>query len=214
MTGEVPLRRLELEAARLQPLPEHPFTAAFGVTRRVSATALISYQGAAYSVPHALAGESVWARVEGAQLVVVADPGDGFAEMARHDLARPGQRMIDASHYPKAPPGPLARRPRARTERERSFLGIGDNAERWLIAAAASGATRLRPQLEEAISLARLSGNERVNAALGIASAHRRFGCGDVESILRSGQGSGRVFRASGNSFLTDGTAAWQGFGK
>ncbi len=121
--------------------------------------------------------------------------------------------MIDQRHYPKAPPGPLGRRPRARTERERSFLGIGENAEQWLIAAA-SGATRLRPQLEEAISLARLYGSERVNAALGIASAHRRFGCGDVASILRSGPGSGEVFRASGESFLTGGTAAWKDFGK
>ena len=214
VTGEVPRQRLTREARRLQPLPKHPFTAAFEVTRKVSATSLISYQGAAYSVPHTLAGDSAWVRVEGSQLVVIADNGAGFAEVARHDLARPGQRIVDKGHYPKAPPGPLKPRSRPRTERERSFLGIGPSAEQWLIAAAASGATRLRAQLEEAIALSRLYGHDRVNATLAIAAAHQRFGEGDLESILRSGERPAEIFRASGERFLTGGTSAWKDFGK
>ncbi|MXY13617.1 MAG: hypothetical protein F4Y46_06380 [Chloroflexi bacterium] len=133
--------------------------------------------------------------------------------MAWYDLARPVLRVVDGRHYPMAPPGPLGRRPRGRIARERSFLGIGANAERWLIAAVASGATRLRAQLEEAITLSRLYGSERVDAALGIASAHRRFAGRDLESILRSGNGPGEVFRASGESIMTGGTSAWKDFG-
>ena len=214
VTGKAPRRLLDSEVKHLQPLPKRPFTAAFGVTRRVSSTSLVAYGGAWYSVPHTLAGEIVWVRTQGAELVLTAESGGGLAEVARHDLTTPGQRVVDAKHYPKAPPGPLGRRPRPRTERERQFLEIGANAERYLIAAAASGASRLRVQLEEAVILGRLYGCERVNAALGIAVSYRRFSQGDTESILRSGGDPDQLLRASDDSFLQQGTTAWKVFGR
>ena len=54
-----------------------------------------------------------------------------------------------------------ASRGRAQRE-ERAFLALGDGAERWLIAAAAAGASRVRRKMAEAIDLAKLHGSEQV----------------------------------------------------
>ena len=112
-TGKVPGGRLAEELSSLNRLPERAYTAAFGVTRRVTRLALIPYRGSHYSVPHALADKTVWVRVEGDELIVVAALDDGLREVARHRFALPGRRVIDPDHYPQAPPGPLHRRPPA-----------------------------------------------------------------------------------------------------
>ncbi|MDE2935272.1 MAG: hypothetical protein OXP37_00315 [Chloroflexota bacterium] len=144
------------ERESLHRLPGEAFTAAFGLTRKVSGTSLVTYGRAQYSVPHTLCGESVWVRTEGDELVVTAAGGDGLREVARHRCAAPGERVVDERHYPQAPPGPLGRRPRPRSDREREFLQIGPCAERWLIAAAGAGTPRLGAKLDEIVTLARL----------------------------------------------------------
>ncbi|MFQ5503003.1 MAG: hypothetical protein ACE5EQ_12010, partial [Phycisphaerae bacterium] len=60
VTRRIPNEMLAEEQARLHRLPEDPYTAAFGVTRKVSWSATISFGGVTYSVPHTLAGEDVW----------------------------------------------------------------------------------------------------------------------------------------------------------
>ena len=75
--------------------------------------------------------------------------------------------MINPAHYPKAPPGPLKRRPRATSERERRFLEIGENAERYLLSAAGVGIPQLAASLDEIVTLASLAGDDAVNTALG-----------------------------------------------
>ena len=50
-TGERPIDRLALEQAQLHAVPAEPYTVAFGETRTVSWSSLISFQGARYSVP-------------------------------------------------------------------------------------------------------------------------------------------------------------------
>src|SRR5579862_4282740 len=62
-TRRAPAELLVEERAHLHRLPDQPYTAAFGETRRVSWSATISYGGVMYSVPHTLADQTVWARV-------------------------------------------------------------------------------------------------------------------------------------------------------
>ena len=211
ITARAPAAMLVEEQKSLHPLPGLPFTSAFGVTRRANLTSLISYGGAHYSVPHDFADETVWVRVEGDELVVVAAAAVGLTEVARHRCALPGRRVINPSHYPAAPPRPLARRPRARSEREQAFLGIGANAERWLLKASQSGAGHIGAKLLEIVTLARLHDAKEVDRAPGIAADHERFGFGDIDSILGA-NGSGQMRRASESAFIPASTAGWQDF--
>ncbi len=212
VTGEPPVERLGRERGRLNPLPAEPFTPVFGQTRRVSDDAVVTYQGSRYSVPHALADETVWVREQSDELIVTADDGSGLREVARHALAGKGRQVVDESHYTDRPPGPLARRPRPRNDAEKEFLDIGPNAERWLVAAAAAGSPQLRRKLEEIVTLARLGGAEEVDLALGVAASCGCFGFGDVASIMAVAA-TGPQYRARPESFLQEGTRAWKDFG-
>ena len=97
----------------------------------------------------------------------------------------PGRPSIRDEHYPPRPAGALERRPRARSADEQAFLAIGPGAERWLIAAAAAGTTKLRRKLAEATALAKLHGPEAVDEALTVAADAGRFGDGDLAAIQK-----------------------------
>jgi hypothetical protein len=184
-TRRAPAVMLAEERARLHPLPAVAHTVCFGQTRRVSWQSTISVGGAMYSVPCALRDERVWARVDGSELVVVhADHPEGPREVARHTLTTPGRPSIQDEHYPPRPAGALQRKPRARSAEERAFLQIGPGAEKWLIAAAAAGTTKLRRKLAEAVALAKLHGPDAVEEALAVAAQAERFGDGDLAVIL------------------------------
>ena len=95
----------------LHALAEAPYTATFGETRKVSWSSTISFGGVTYSVPHTLADETVWVRVDGEEIVVVHCAPTGPVEVARHQRSTPGHPMIDDAHYPPRPTGPLGRQP-------------------------------------------------------------------------------------------------------
>ena len=199
------------ERARLHPVPAAPFTAALGVTRRVDALSLVTFEGGQYSVPHQLAGQVVWVRRHGEQVVIThAGPG-GPAEVARHQLTTPGSPRVDDSHYPPAPPGALGRKPKARTPAEAQFLAIGDGAGLWLAEAAAAGATRVRAKMAQAVQLAALHGAAAVDRALGQAAAAGRFADGDLASILahQAAAAAGEPSRAGEEHTLAQGTSSW-----
>jgi transposase len=217
VTRRAPAVMLAEERARLHRLPALPHTVCFGHTRRVSWQSTISVGGALYSVPSTLVDERVWARADGAELVVVhADGSDGPREVARHQLTTPGRPSIQEQHYPPRPAGPIERKPRARSTEEQAFLAIGAGAERWLIAAAAAGTTKLRRKLAEATALAKLHGPDAVDEALAIAADAGRFGDGDLAAILAHHHGA-RVIafpaRASEQQSLQRSTRSWEGFG-
>jgi transposase len=216
MTRRAPAVMLVEERARLHPLPAVAHTVCFGQTRRVSWQSTISVGGALYSVPSSLTDERVWARVDGSELVVVhTDAPEGPREVARHQLTTPGRPSIHDEHYPPRPAGALERKPRARSADERAFLQIGPGAERWLIAAAAAGTTKLRRKLAEAVALAKLHGPEAVEEALSVAARAERFGDGDLAAVLAHHHG-GEVIafpRASEQASLQRSTRAWEGFG-
>jgi transposase len=216
VTRRPPAVMLAEERERLHPLPAVAHTVCFGQTRRVGRQSTISVGGAVYSVPSGLMDERVWARVDGSELVVVhADAPDGPREVARHALTTPGRPSIRDEHYPPRPAGALERKPMARGAEEQAFLAIGPAAERWLIAAAAAGATRVRRKIAEAVDLAKLHGPGDVEEALAAAADAGRFGDGDLQAILA--HRGARVIefptRASEETSLQRSTRSWEGFG-
>jgi hypothetical protein len=107
VTRRAPAEMLADELPRLHPVPAVPFTAALGVTRRVDAMSLVSFEGGRYSVPHQLAGQVVHVRRHGDQVVIVCAGPQGPVEVARHLRTSPGSPRLDDAHYPPAPPGAL-----------------------------------------------------------------------------------------------------------
>jgi transposase len=212
-TRRPPGEMLAEERAHLHRLPERGFTACFGETRRVGWSATISYGGVTYSVPHELADETVWVRVDGDELVATHLAGRGAVEVARHRLSTPGHPMIDDAHYPPRPAGPLHREPRASNSAEAAFLAIGDGARMWLVEAGVAGAARVKVKMADAVDCAALHGTERVDWALGHAAMFGRFGESDLASILAA-HPPGDTRRAGETHSLQDGTRAWEGFGR
>ena len=212
VTRRAPVEMLAEEQQHLHRLPDVGYTAVFGQTRRVSWSATISFGGVTYSVPHTLADETVWVRVEGDELVATHLAGRGATEVARHRLSTPGHPMIDDAHYPPRPAGPLGREPKATNPAETAFLELGDGARVWLIEAGAAGASRVKAKMADAVELAALHGVDRVDWALGHAATFGRFDDGDTASIL-STHPTGDTRRAGEGHSLQDGTSAWEGFG-
>jgi len=216
VTRRPPVELLAEERARLHPLPPLPFTAVFGVTRRVGTnTPMVAFEGGSYSVPHELAGGSVWVRRHGEQVVVVHVGAAGPVEVARHALTTPGRPRVEDSHFPPPPPGALDRRPRARTPQEAAFLALGDGAALWLTEAAAAGTRRIRAKMADAVTLAKLGEPAAVNWALGHAAVTARFAETDLAAILahRAGAADGPSRSAGEAGSLAQGTAGWARFG-
>jgi transposase len=217
VTRRAPVEMLAEERVRLHPLPAAPFTATFGVTRTVGTdTPMVCFDTAQYSVPHRLAGETVWVRRHGEQVVIVHVAAGGPVEVARHQQTMPGSPRVAEAHFPPAPAGALARTPRPRTSSEAAFLALGDGARLWLTEAAAAGAARVRAKTVEAVELARLHSDAVVDRALGQAATSGRFAEGDLAAIL-SHQATalpGPAGQAGEGHTLAQGTAGWAGFGE
>jgi hypothetical protein len=213
VTRRAPVEMLAEERHRLHRLPDRPYTTVFGETRRVSWSATISYGGVTYSVPHTLADESVWVRVDGDEIVATHCPPSGPVEVARHRRSTPGRPVIDDAHYPPRPSGPLARQPKATNAAEEEFLALGEGARLWLIEAASAGTSRVKVKMAEAVELARLHAVDRVDWALGHAASYGRFAEGDLASILAANPPGPRRHASEGHS-LQPGTSAWEGFGR
>lgn len=216
-TRRPPIELLAEERQRLHPVPDEPYTVAFGLTRVVDDESTIRYGSARYSVPHELVTERVWVRVDGEELVVVHLGPGGAREVARHRLTTPGKPRIDPAHYPERTSDPLHPRPRPASPEETSFLELGDGAERWLILAAASGAERIRTKIRRATELAALVGGVPVDRALGLAAEAGRFADGDLESILDHlrlmGDRTAEPVERSDDT-LQPGTSAWELVGR
>jgi hypothetical protein len=141
---------------------------------------------------------------------------DGPVEVARHLRTTPGNPRVDASHFPPAPEGPLNRTPVPANAAEAEFLALGDGAVLWLKEAGAVGTARVRAKMADAVALAKLSGPEAVNWALGHAAVYGRFAEGDLAAIIahRASASAGEAQRASEAHSLQAGTGAWEGFGR
>jgi transposase len=212
VTRRPPVELLAEEQARLHPLPAAPYTLAFGATRTVGAQSpMVTFDHAQYSVPHTLAGQVVWVRAHGEQVIVVHVGPHGPVEVARHARTSPGSPRIEAAHFPPQPEGPLARTPRPRTPDEAAFLGLGDGAALWLTEAAAAGTSRIRAKLAHAVALAKLGDPAKVNWALGHAAVSGRFAEADLAAILahQHTTRAGASHQAGEDASLAQGTAGW-----
>jgi len=212
-TRRAPVELLVEERARLHPISAEAYTAAFGETRRVNRSSLVSVGGVRYSVPYTLIDQTVWVRFDGDDLVVVATGPDGTREVARHRRSTPGRARIRAEHYPPKGGDPLARHARPRRPEEAEFLAIGPGAERWLVEAAAAGTARVRSKMADAVALAKLHGRASVDHALGTAALVSRFAEDDLASILDAETSTEPARSADETHSLQAGTSGWAGFG-
>jgi hypothetical protein len=217
VTRRAPAEMLLEEQARLHRLPAYPWTAAFGQTRAVGCPQpMVQLDWCVYSVPARLAGETVWARYRGEEVIITHVGPDGPVEVARHERTTPGNPRVDPAHFPPAPEGALDRAPVPTNAAEAEFLAIGDGAALWLKEAGAVGASRVRAKMADAVALAKLSGVDAVNRALGHAAVYGRFAETDLASILahRCATAGGEPARATETHSLQAGTDAWKEFGR
>jgi transposase len=177
-TKRPPVELLERERPLLRSLPALRPAVACGEGRKVDRLATVRFASARYSVPHRLVGKTVEVAATDRELTVL----DEGVPVAHHPLLGPGECSIEDVHYPSPPP--TGTRPlRPRTESERAFLGLGEEAERYLRAAAAQGTARLHERVDEALALAVARGEQRARQALGRATEFCRFARGDLEAI-------------------------------
>jgi hypothetical protein len=120
--------------------------------------------------------------------VFLVEPATGMI-VAEHELAAPGTASILDAHYDGPRPA-LNRGPRPKTSIEKQFCDLGDDAEAFLVGAAAIGNTRLGSELEILLALGVAHGEQALVAALHRAVAFRRFRAADVRSILAAGTGT------------------------
>lgn len=197
----VPEQRLLTERQVLAPLPSlRPEIGAASVTRKVDRLACIRYGSARYSVPTRLIGTGVTIVIDHGALIVV-EPATG-AIVAEHELVAPGDTSILDEHYDGPRPAP-SRGPRPKTTAEKQFCALGEDAEAFLVGAAAIGNTRLRSELEILLSLGVAHGEQALVAALRRAVAFKRFRAADVRSILAAGTGTPHP-RPAGDALVLD----------
>jgi hypothetical protein len=218
VTRRAPVEMLGEERARLHRLPDAPYTLAFGVTRTVGTeTPMVQHDWCQYSVPHELAGQTVWVREHGDDEIVIVHVGrDGPKEVARHQRTTPGNPRVNPEHFPPAPEGALHRTPIPQNPAEAEFLAIGEGAALWLTEAAQAGVSRVRAKMTDAVALAKLHGPQPVDWALTQAAMYGRFAEGDLAAILahRAAATPGEDRRASEDHSLAQGTTGWEGFGQ
>jgi hypothetical protein len=197
----IPDERLAGERELLQPLPSLRLqVGAPSVLRKVDRLSCIRYGSARYSVPTRLIGTTVAVVVDhGAICIVEAATGMIVAE---HELTAPGSASILDTHYDPPRPAPN-RGPRPKTNIEKQFCDLGEDAQAFLVGAAAIGNTRLGSELEILLALGAAHGTEALVAALHRAVAFRRFRAADVRSILAAGTGTPQP-RPGGDALILD----------
>ncbi|MDM3930560.1 Mu transposase domain-containing protein, partial [Mycobacterium intracellulare] len=197
----VPDEQLLIERELLQPLPSLQLRiGAPSVIRKVDRLSCVRYASARYSVPTRLIGTSVAVVVDHGALCIV-EPATGVI-VAEHELGAPGSASVLDDHYDGPRPEP-SRGPRPKTHAEQQFCTLGEDAQAFLVGAAAIGNTRLGSELEVLLALGAAHGTDALVGALRRAVAFRRFRAIDVRSILAAGAGTPQP-RPAGDALILD----------
>ncbi len=197
----IPDERLATERELLQPLPSLRLQiGAQSVLRKVDRLSCVRYGSARYSLPTRLIGTTVAVVVDHGAVCLV-EPSTGVI-VAEHELVAPGSASILDAHYDGPRPAP-SRGPRPKTSVEKLFCELGEDAEAFLVGAAAIGNTRLASELEVLLALGAAHGEQALISALHRAVAFRRFRAADVRSILAAGVGTPQP-RPAGDALILD----------
>jgi hypothetical protein len=187
----VPAQRLaEVEHDLLAPLPSlQPFGLLGGrrELRKVDKLSCVRFGSARYSVPNRMLGTTVEV-LAGSDGVTIAVPATGEV-LATHPLVAPGEASVLDAHYSHPRPNAPSRKITPRTAAEQAFCALGPVAEQWLRRAAASGNTRLGPELAELAALQAAHGRDALLAAIERAITFGRWNASGVRSILAAGAG-------------------------
>jgi len=187
----VPAQRLaELEVGLLAGLPSLLPSGLFGgrrELRKVDKLSCVRFGSARYSVPNRMLGQHVEVLAGGTGVTILV-PATGEV-LAEHPLKAPGQSSVLDAHYGRPRPNTPARKVRPRSAGEQAFCALGPVAEQWLASAAASGNTRLGPQLAELAALEAAHGRDALITALQRAITFGRWKASGVRSILAAGTG-------------------------
>lgn len=180
----VPDQRLDTERELLRPLPAARPRIGQVVIRKVDKLSTIRVASVRYSVPSRLVGQRVEAVTYDNQVRIYDLDGELVAE---HAQLAAGEASVLDEHYP-TPRRPPSRAPRARTDAEKAFLELGEPAEAFIRAGAASGATMLPKEISRIVfELLPAHGREAVAKAVERAVRFGRFRADDVASILAIG---------------------------
>jgi len=180
----VPDHRLQTERELLRPLPAARPRIGQAAIRKVDKLSTIRVASVRYSVPSRLVGQKVEAVTYDNQVRVYDLEGELVAE---HAQLAAGEVSILDEHYPTPRRAP-SRAPRARTDTEKEFLALGDSAEAFIRAGAASGSTMLPKEISRIVTeLVPAHGPEAVAKAVERAVRFGRFRADDVASILAIG---------------------------
>jgi transposase len=182
----VPAERLIVERELLAGLPSLRASIGRVVTRKVNRLSCVRFGSARYSVPTRLIGTTVELRTDDARLLVICTRGSEV--VAEHTLVAPGEASVLDVHYGGPRPAPR-RAVRPKTIAEKQFCALGPVAQAFITGAAASGNTRLGPELAELNTLAAAHGEQAFGDALARAVAFGRWRASDVRSILAAGAG-------------------------
>ena len=187
----VPAERLaDTERSVLGPLPSLMPSGLFGgrrELRKVDKLSCVRFGSARYSVPNRMLGRRVEVLASSSGITILI-PATGEV-LAEHCLVAPGEVSVHDAHYGKPRPNSPARKVTPRTPAELAFCALGPAAEQWLRSAAASGNTRLGPELEELAGLEAAHGRDILVAALERAITFGRWRASGVRSILAAGTG-------------------------
>jgi len=187
----VPAQRFtSVEAGLLAPLPSLAPAGVFGgrrELRKVDKLSCVRFGSARYSVPNRHVGASVEVVAASTGVTILA-PGTGEV-LAEHPLMAPGEVSALDAHYGRPRPNTPARKVTPRTAAEQAFCALGPVAEQWLRSAAASGNTRLGPELAELAALEAAHGADLFVAALERAITFGRWRASGVRAILAAGTG-------------------------
>jgi transposase len=184
----IPAQRLaQVELGLLAPLPSLRASIGRRELRKVDKLSCVRFGSARYSVPNRLLSQQVQV-VAGAAGVTIIAPATGEV-LAEHALVAPGEVSIIDAHYGSTRPATPARKVTPRTAAEKAFCSLGPVAETFLKGAAASGNTRLGPELDQLAGLQAAHGPDALIGALARAVAFGRWRAADVRSILAAGTG-------------------------
>jgi len=187
----VPAERFaSTEAELLAPLPSLVPAGVFGgrrELRKVDKLSCVRFGSARYSVPNRHLGATVQVVAASTGVTILA-PGTGEI-LAEHPLMAPGEASVLDAHYGRPRPNTPVRKVTARTAAEQAFCALGPVAEQWLRSAAASGNTRLGPELAELASLEAAHGRDALVGALERAITFGRWRASGVRAILAAGAG-------------------------